>query len=267
MRTLLVVLGVCGTLAAGLASEPWGRDRTVPARPPVPVVVELFTSEGCSSCPPADDLLARLQSAQPVVGADIIVLSQHVDYWNRLGWVDPFSSPLFSTRQQEYARALGHPGVYTPQVIVDGRYEAVGHDREAVRTAVTRAQHDQKIPLSVEFARARDGSPSGWVDVRFDAAQAAAASWLTIAITEDHVSSQVQRGENARRRLQHTGVVRHLLRLPREATVAGARETIAATEMVPLSPDWVPANLRAVAFLQRSTAGPIVGAGSATLRP
>src|SRR5205085_851481 len=90
------------------------------ARARVPVVLELFTSEGCSSCPPADALLARMEETQPVAGAEVIALAQHVDYWNQLGWPDPFSAHEFSERQGEYAARFGDGGVYTPQMVVDG---------------------------------------------------------------------------------------------------------------------------------------------------
>ncbi len=111
-------------LAAGVyAAEPNGR---------VPVLAELFTSEGCSSCPPADALLMKLDKMQPVAGAQIIVLSEHVDYWNSLGWRDPYSSAQFTQRQGMYTHALIAEN-YTPQMVIDGRKEVLGSDEKAIQ--------------------------------------------------------------------------------------------------------------------------------------
>ncbi|MGH9764327.1 MAG: DUF1223 domain-containing protein, partial [Blastocatellia bacterium] len=104
-----------------------------------PVLVELFTSEGCSSCPPADEVMARLARTQPVPGAEIIALGEHVDYWNRLGWTDPFSSSAFSNRQREYSSAFANDEVYTPQMIVDGQTEFVGSNIAKARAAIAAA--------------------------------------------------------------------------------------------------------------------------------
>ncbi len=114
-----------------------------------PVVVELFTSEGCSSCPPADQLLARLQREQPVPGARIIALGEHVDYWDRLGWKDTYSSHEFSERQQDFVRSWGSNSVYTPQMVVDGMPGFVGSDRRKALQVIARAARSEKVRVEV----------------------------------------------------------------------------------------------------------------------
>ena len=114
------------------------------------MVAELFTSEGCSSCPPADALLKRLTHEQFIPGVRVLALGEHVDYWDRLGWRDPFSSPGFSHRQSEYEADVFHSGgVYTPQFVIDGRLQAVGNDVRGVRRAIARAAHDPKARVGV----------------------------------------------------------------------------------------------------------------------
>src|SRR5258708_34717196 len=108
----------------------------VSAQGRIPVVVELFTSEGCSSCPPADNVLTQLDQRQPVAGVEVIALSEHVDYWDSLGWKDRFSSPLFSARQEEYGRLFRVDSVYTPQVVVNGQAQALGSDADSVQEAI-----------------------------------------------------------------------------------------------------------------------------------
>src|SRR5260370_9697573 len=108
----------------------------VPAPAPVSVVVELFTSEGCSSCPPADLLLGRLAKDQPVAGVQVIPLGMHVTYWDQLGWRDPASLALATARQQDYSRVFGSDRVYTPQVVIDGAPHLVATDQSALRRAL-----------------------------------------------------------------------------------------------------------------------------------
>src|SRR3984893_12231543 len=121
--------------------------------PRTPVLIELFTSEGCSSCPPADALLAKLDRSQPVNGAELIVLSEHVDYWNDIGWKDPYSSHEYSERQSAYAVHFGRGGVYTPQMVIDGHLELVGSDERGAIQAVETETKFAKVLLSLSAIR------------------------------------------------------------------------------------------------------------------
>src|SRR5215470_16941428 len=120
-----------------------------PDVPRTPIVVELFTSEGCSSCPPADAFLAQLEARQPVVGAEVIAIEEHVDYWDQLGWRDPFSSADWTERQRKYAAVLGNGNIYTPQMVVNGSVEFVGSRERSGRSAIDQAAQQKTIPLTV----------------------------------------------------------------------------------------------------------------------
>ena len=172
-----------------------------------PVLVELFTSEGCSSCPPADTLLQELQKDQPISGAHIIALGEHVDYWDRNGWKDPYSSAAFSARQSEYAQSFKNNQVYTPQMVVDGKAEFVGSDRNAAQAAIS---HATKLPkVTVTITQTGDS-----VSVSVAALpKGTRTSDVYAAVAENNLTSSVRRGENAGRRLTHTAVARQLVRL------------------------------------------------------
>src|SRR5947208_6780277 len=175
-----------------------------------PIVVELFTSEGCSSCPPADALLAEL-SGRP----DVLALSFHVDYWDRLGWKDPFSSRAATDRQNRYATLLALPTVYTPQIVVDGKWEAVGSDRADVERALDLARRNRpEVPVTLALDR---GQAQIKLGPRSDGL---AASVLLIGFDRRHVTA-VKRGENSGRTLAHVDVVRGLEEIARR----GGHET------------------------------------------
>jgi hypothetical protein len=169
----------------------------------VPVLVELFTSEGCSDCPPADALLAELDAKQFVPGAEAIVLSEHVTYWDHQGWRDPFSLEAMTQRQEEYGRRFALDSVYTPQMVVDGTSQFVGSNGRALLAAVTKAAVKPKVSLAIEDARWDQGV------VRFAVRGEKLGGGKIIAVIAANAThSEVARGENAGRTLHHTAVVR-----------------------------------------------------------
>lgn len=232
----------------------------------VPVLVELFTSEGCSSCPPADELLTRLEQTQPVDGVEVIALSEHVDYWNRLGWTDPYSSSEFSARQNDYARAFDTDGVYTPQMIVDGRAQFVGGDSGRARKAIASASRDSKAPVSVSVASEDTRAGSITLDVRAERPQNVSESDSTevlLAITESGLRSSVSRGENAGRRLSHTAVVRKLTALGSVDSQGGAQ--FVAKPVVQIPRGWKRDSMKAVVFVQEHTSRRVLGVAATPL--
>ena len=259
-------IGLLGLAIAATAA----RTARGPSSPPVaptervPVVVELFTSEGCSSCPPADDALTKLASTQPVPGAEIIALGEHVDYWDRLGWRDPFSSAAFSARQSEYAAKAFHSGnIYTPQMVVNGREEFVGSDYRAATSAIARAVRPVRTALriSLEVERSPSGA-SASVLARVDVPEGTSltgAADVFLAVTEDGLVTKVQRGENGGRLLRHSAVVRSLTRV---GTVPTGSEPWSATSTLRLSSDWNLDRSRIVAFAQDQATRKILGAAA-----
>ncbi|MFP2913454.1 DUF1223 domain-containing protein, partial [Pyxidicoccus sp. 3LFB2] len=203
-----------------------------------PVVVELYTSEGCSSCPPADAALSRLARAQPLEGVELIPLGFHVDYWDDLGWKDPYASPAFSARQRRYALNGDDNRVYTPQMVVDGERSFVGDEAKA-RAQATASAKRAKVPLRVS---ARVDGDAAVLTVRLDAAPPAGTE-LWAALTEEGLSSRVTRGENAGRTLEHAAVVRAQVTLP--APKADPAGGFVAEARVPLATGWKRQALRA----------------------
>jgi hypothetical protein len=171
--------------------------------PRTPVVVEMFTSEGCSSCPPADEELARLEKEQPVAGALVVPIAWHVDYWDYLGWKDPFSSPASTERQRGYARANGTSSLYTPQAMVDGAEDVSGSRSAALRRAIADAA---KAPKANVALRVKDGA----LEVAIDAIPQHGASDVTLVLVQPRARVSVPRGENAGRTLEHTAIAREV---------------------------------------------------------
>jgi hypothetical protein len=201
---------VCFTAAFALTAGVFMVAAAENAVPRVPILLELFTSEGCSSCPPADRLLENLDRTQPVAGADLIVLSEHVDYWDRLGWRDPFSSALNTGRQQDYTNKYNLDGVYTPQLVVDGRYGLVGSDGRAVSSAIQKAIREQKIPISISKVSGDGKRVTARIDLPASQGLKGVRGKLCVAIADNRAESHVARGENSGRSLAHVAVTRVL---------------------------------------------------------
>ena len=243
-------LGLAAGLAVVLSASGFAA-QSVP--PPVPVLVELFTSEGCSSCPPADSLLEMWLREQPIKGVHVIPLSEHVTYWDHQGWKDPFGAQQFTVRQQQYGRRFNLESIYTPQLVIDGTREFVGSDKRAIERALTDAAKTPKTPMQLAVSVA-DGSLN--MTASGPGLTAEKDADLTFAVTEDRLVVDVKRGENAKRTLKHSGVVRWLW----SAGAIGSQPKIAT---VKIAPDWRRDQLRVVAFVQSRSNHKVISAAYA----
>jgi len=225
---------------------------------PSPVLVELFTSEGCSSCPPADALLQQLDRSQPVAGAQLIVLSEHVDYWNHIGWTDPYSSHFFSDRQSAYSDRFGMNSVYTPQMVVDGATEFVGNDSHLATQAVQKAMMQQKVPVRVsDISLDTPNVLRAHVEAgALPETSKARKADVYVVVALNHAESQVLRGENGGRRLTHVGVVQSLTKIGS----LDAGKNFAQDVRVKLDARTDLTNLRVIAFVQEAGQRQVLGA-------
>lgn len=214
-----------------------------------PVVAELFTSNSCSSCPPAYDTLDRLVAAYRDSDTPIIRLDEHVDYWNQLNWVDRYSSAGFTHRQQNYANRVFRDGrIYTPELVIDGRMAMVGSDARPARHAIASLHHATRL-LHVTIVH----RSAHRVTARIDSPRPAGRLWF--ALTQDHVVSHIGAGENGGRTLHESGVVRILAPAADEDGHSGS---LALPERIDRR------DLHVVAFVQ-DAAHRIVAAGTTPL--
>lgn len=232
-----------------------------------PVVVELFTSEGCSSCPPADAFLAKLAEQGPAHNLHVVALEEHVDYWDDQGWRDPFSSHNWTTRQDAYADVLGNKNPYTPQIVVDGSVECSGGQQQLAVQTIVKESAQAKTPVTLSQGQAaKPGSENFSVQIGkllTTAKGGAAEVWL--AITETGLHSSVTRGENAGHELQHAAVVRSMRKIgeakpDREVAFSG-------DAAIPIRNEWKRENLKAVALVQEKNSMRILGAAEIPLHP
>lgn len=227
---------------------------------PVPVVVELFTSEGCSSCPVADRFLARLEQTQPIAGAQVIAVEEHVDYWNQLGWNDPFSSPQYRARQNDYAIAFHASDIFTPQMVVNGQTAFVASDvNRAYREIGAAAQSATTI---VSLGTSPNPKDPDLVDLSVQVSNPKSAKWrdsnVYLAVTERGLVTSVLGGENAGHTLRHSSVVRSFGVIGRvDPKGANGGQLISTLR---LTHEWKRENLHAVVFVQERGTYRITGA-------
>ena len=252
MIRLAIVVAIFSIAALLLAATAPHAPSTTSA--PVPVVIELFTSEGCSSCPPADALLQKFDK-QPYSSAELIVLSEHVDYWNHIGWTDPYSAHTYSERQSSYGDRLHLDSVYTPQMIVDGTTEFVGSSSQEAEKAFERATSAAKIPVHINNVRLEGNLLKARIETGTLPAQSAKADVIFV-IALNHAESQVAAGENSGRRLTHVAVVRALVK----AGSIPSGQSFAQDVSLKLDKAIDPSLLRVIAFVQEPGPGRILGA-------
>ena len=214
-------------------------------------VLELFTSEGCSSCPAADELLARIQ--QEAGDKPVYLLSYHVDYWDRLGWRDAFSQAEFSKRQYQYSRHL-NAEVYTPQLVVNGKEEFVGSDQSAITSAISQ-ELSGKATASLAL---KAHQQAGKLDVNYQADGDIAGSELLLALVQKHAVSKVGAGENGGRTLKHAQIVRNLYKFDLPADKKG-------TMRIALPPSFNTKDWELVGFVQDEGTGVIKSAARAVM--
>ncbi|HXC47421.1 MAG TPA: DUF1223 domain-containing protein [Candidatus Sulfotelmatobacter sp.] len=229
-----------------------------PGNPPHLVIVELFTSEGCSSCPPADALLKELSEQQKMSGVQVVALEEHVDYWDHLGWKDPYSAAEFSQRQSDYAQVFGTDGVYTPQMIVDGQSELVGSRSRAAREAIQKAANQPKAEIVLNAgANSSPGKPTFEVRIKSpEGISVRGETELWLAVTEKGLQTDVKAGENSGETLKHAAVVRSLRKIETLRDPAGYFRQV----QIAVDPGWKKENLAVVVFVVEKSSRKIIGA-------
>jgi hypothetical protein len=212
-------------------------------------------------------LLARLSEGRPDGNVQLIALEEHVDYWNDLGWADPFSSRDWTTRQNVYSGVLRNGNPYTPQMVVDGTAEFVGSRAQQAREAIREAASKTKIPVTLTHGSA-DGTGKENFSAKVGKLEGTTrgdVAELWLAITETGLHSAVTRGENAGEDLHHAAVVRSMRKIG-EARAEG-ETSFAGEATVPLQKEWKRENLRAVLFVQEKQSRRILGAAEIRLAP
>lgn len=219
------------------------------------VLLELYTSEGCPTCPPADANLARLEKEQPVAGTEIITLALHVDYWNSLSWKDIYSSPLFSRRQQIYSQALKINQSYTPQMIVDGQTEFSGNNLAKAQKTIFEAAKINKAKIEITSNAAN-------YKIKIFDLPAHETATVFLAITEDNLASNRKSSVKSDVITRHVSVVRELKSL---GMLTAAQVNLEIETALQIQPAWRKENLKLIVFVQENASRKILGASRINL--
>ncbi|MEZ5344156.1 MAG: DUF1223 domain-containing protein [Pyrinomonadaceae bacterium] len=251
-----LIISACGARTAESQSFA-GKRFSETENSKTPVMVELFTSEGCASCPPAERILAKLQIEQPFEQAEIITLALHVDYWDDLGWKDKFASPLFTQRQRVYDRKFRTGQIYTPQMVVDGIHEFVGSNFEKAEKAIRKAAGAEKARIGLQLTGDKLEIDISDIPKHDDAS-------VYLALAEDDIKTDVKGGENAGKNLRHVSVVRSL----RGLSLIGESDTKLQTEVnLQIGKDWNRSSISAVVFIQENRSRRILGVSRIKILP
>jgi len=256
---LFKLAALCSAVLA-LANPGGSRGRSQSEAKRIPVLVELFTSEGCSSCPPADAFLAQLEKEQPVAGSEIIALEEHVDYWDHQGWNDPYSSADWTARQVVYVDHLKENSSFTPQIVVDGQHSVIGGREREILQAIMDASREPRADVSLTEESGAGGPVNLHVRVGKFTATPGDLPEVWLGVAERNLSSSVTGGENAGKELRHSAVLRSLKKLgtataPGESSYEGAAA-------IKLKREWKRENLEWIAFVQEKKSRKVLGAAA-----
>ena len=207
-----------------------------------PVLVELFTSQGCPSCPAADKILFDLETSQPIAEAEIITLAWHVDYWDSGGWKDEFASPFFGQRQVAYSRALNIGETYTPQMFVDGATHFVGTKLDKATKAINQAARSAKPAINISFNEDK-------LKINIPNLPKHNRATVFLAFTEDDLVRKIGRGNNAGKTLEHISVARNIRSV---GTLEANAANFTAETFLQIQPEWKRENLKIVVFVQEN---------------
>jgi len=255
MLFLTVTAVITAAAASVPAVAPQAIERPIPQAVRAPVVVELFTSEGCSPCSQADEYLLELERTQPIPGVEVIALGQHVDSWNGFGWYDPFSSRVMSNRQTDYNRLFDLDNVPAPQLVIGGQAQVSGSDPARTREEIARAAKAPQAKVEVSFRSASVAR------VKVDSLpRNMPVSDIWLAVTEGGLESTVNSGEKEGRTLRHSPVVRSIVMIGKVDADAPTTYSM----HLKFSPKWKRDELKYVVFVQDRVSKKIWGAAVVT---